>query len=90
MAWKSVPICEVCFIDQEAAISHATGVPSIAKAPYQLEPSVRQVETCYSCEEATIVGIYVRRDVEEEAEDESPSFGGGIVFEPRAVLEGPL
>lgn len=91
MAWKTVPICEECFIGEEDAIGHGHGgVPYITKHPYQIEASVRQAETCHSCGDYTVVGIYVRREVEDESPDDAPVFGGGVVVEPRAILEGPL
>ena len=91
MAWRTVPICEECFMNEESAIGYGHGgVPYITKHPYQIEASVRQVETCYSCEDNTIVGIYVRREFADEKEDDVPVFGGGVVVEPRAILEGPL
>ena len=87
--WKTVPLCERCFIDEEDPISFDGDKPSLVRHPFQIDGSVRKVEECFNCEHRTIVGIYVKREVFEDDPTEEV-LEGGVVLEPRAYLEGPI
>ena len=49
----TVPICEVCWIEEQGPIT-----------PVRLAPEHRDTETCYRCWRQTRSGIYVRRLIE--------------------------
>lgn len=87
--WKSVPLCERCFIDQDNPIDFNGKRPTLVRHPYQLESSVRKVELCHHCGAYTIVGIYVQREVDEE-DPKDEVLEGGAIMHARAYLEGPL
>ena len=87
--WKSVPLCEECFIAEEGPISYAGKLPTLVKHPFQLDTSVRKVENCFTCGDTTVVGIYVQRQLEEE-DPKDEVLEGGVIMHPRAHLEGPL
>lgn len=87
--WKSVPLCERCFIKYDNPIDYDGKRPTLVRHPYQLESSVRKVECCHQCGEHTIVGIYVQREVD-EPEPEDQVLEGGAIMHARAHLEGPL
>lgn len=90
MAWRNKPCCERCFIENHDPITFGA-VPTITKAPWQIEQSVRKVELCYSCGEYTIVGIYVRVEVDDDDEDTAEdALPIGALSMERPLLEGPL
>lgn len=76
MAWRTVPCCERCWIEGEGEWDLET----VGDITYQRLISLRQphlirteqieVETCYACGWPTFIGLFVRRDVMVDGNDE--------------------
>lgn len=76
MAWRSVPCCERCWIEQEGEWDMETHGNEVwqrlisLRQPIMLRLPEVAVETCYACGWPTFIGLFVRRDVMVDANDE--------------------